>query len=87
VDDLRLDPAAGLAADHRPGLLEGVTVVTGRGRIARHEPRPWPYEGRDTTAETPVDVTAVPYFAWANRGIGPMRVWLPAAQNSSTRSR
>jgi hypothetical protein len=24
-----------------------------------------------------VQVTAVPYFAWANRGVGPMRVWLP----------
>jgi DUF1680 family protein len=26
-------------------------------------------------------VTAIPYFAWANRGPGPMRVWL---QNSGT---
>jgi len=26
---------------------------------------------------TEVEVTAVPYFSWDNRGIGPMRVWLP----------
>jgi hypothetical protein len=23
---------------------------------------------------------AVPYFAWANRGLGPMRVWIPRAE-------
>ncbi len=28
--------------------------------------------------EVPQPVAAVPYFAWANRGAGPMRVWLPA---------
>jgi DUF1680 family protein len=26
---------------------------------------------------------AVPYFAWANRGIGAMRVWLPEASPAS----
>ena len=24
-----------------------------------------------------VTITAGPYFAWANRGAGPMRVWIP----------
>lgn len=27
-------------------------------------------------------VTAVPYFLWANRGAGPMRVWLPEAKRA-----
>ena len=27
---------------------------------------------------TPLTLTAVPYYAWANRGVGAMRVWLPA---------
>ncbi|MCC7360354.1 MAG: glycoside hydrolase family 127 protein [Anaerolineales bacterium] len=27
----------------------------------------------------PLTLTAVPYYAWANRGAGAMRVWLPAA--------
>jgi len=30
--------------------------------------------GRDVTA------IAVPYYAWANRGAAPMRVWLPLAR-------
>ncbi len=27
-----------------------------------------------------VTATAVPYYAWANRGAAPMRVWLPLAR-------
>jgi hypothetical protein len=28
-------------------------------------------------AGQPVTLTAVPYFTWANRGAGAMRVWIP----------
>jgi hypothetical protein len=85
VDDLRLDPAAPASAEHRPDLLRGVSVVTARGRNVPHEPQEWPYPSAGTGGSadggsshgTEVEVTAVPYFSWANRGIGPMRVWLP----------
>ncbi len=30
-------------------------------------------------AAAPTRLLAVPYFAWANRGAGAMRVWVPAA--------
>jgi hypothetical protein len=64
VDAFRL---AGVgSAAHKPDLLEGVTVVPVSGRV----PGQSPYSST-------VEVEAVPYFAWANRGIGPMRVWLP----------
>jgi DUF1680 family protein len=26
---------------------------------------------------SPIEITAVPYFAWANRAVGGMRVWIP----------
>jgi len=29
------------------------------------------------TPAGPIDVPAIPYFAWANRGVGGMRVWIP----------
>ena len=39
------------------------------------------YDGAPTTPEPEplIDVvlTAIPYFAWANRELGPMRVWIP----------
>jgi DUF1680 family protein len=83
VDDLMLDTAAPLDVEHRPDLLEGVTVVRARGRRGERTPQAWPYvPATDATAPAAgpeVDITAVPYFAWANRGIAPMRVWLPEA--------
>jgi uncharacterized protein len=69
VDDLILDPAGRAGTEHRPDLLGGVTVI----RLPGWSVRP---DGRD---RAPVTITAVPYFAWANRGVGPMRVWLPTA--------
>jgi DUF1680 family protein len=80
VDDLRLDPGRPASAEHHTDLLSGVTVVTAPGRAVRHAPQDWPYPGAGKAASpdgTHVDLTAVPYFSWANRGIGPMRVWLP----------
>ena len=41
---------------------------------------------RDAEASTSVRLWALPYFMWANRGKGPMRVWMPRAQRS-TRTR
>jgi DUF1680 family protein len=83
VDDLWLDPNGPLDAEHRPDLLGGVTVVRARGRRGERTPQPWPYvPATDETAPVAgpeVEITAVPYYAWANRGIAPMRVWLPEA--------
>jgi DUF1680 family protein len=87
VDDLRLDVTGPGTAD-RSDLLGGVTTIRLQGRARRHSAAPWPYSSLtgqasaadgDAAGGDPVEVTAVPYFAWANRGIGPMRVWLPVA--------
>jgi DUF1680 family protein len=60
--DVLLPLDAPLAHEFRADLLNGVEVITARA------PRP------DGSART---VTAVPYFAWANRGKGEMAVWIP----------
>ena len=59
-----LPPDAELKAEHRPDLLNGVTVIRTTGRDE---------EGQ------PVELTAIPYFAWANRGKGPMVLWINEA--------
>ena len=61
VLDLVLPEAAKLSAEHRPGLLGGVTVLEGSV----------PAQGAAGTAR----LMAVPYYAWANRGGGEMAVW------------
>jgi DUF1680 family protein len=39
----------------------------------------WPYRAASTPAAlgSEVELTAVPYYAWANRDPGAMRVWIP----------
>jgi DUF1680 family protein len=69
VDDLRLTSAdaSGLDAQRRPDLLGGCVVVTG--------------EVSDDAGVTG-PLVAVPYCLWANREVGPMRVWIPVADGA-----
>ena len=78
LEDVRVDTAASIDADWRPGLLEGVTVL--RGRIGIRKAEPWGqelYRARTEAPLVPTQVAFVPYFSWANRGDGEMSVWLP----------
>jgi uncharacterized protein len=79
VDDLHLLPEPPVAS-HRENLLDGVTVLTARGKAGNGHRPGWPFtpEAQDATGDE-VEVVAVPYYAWANREIGAMRVWLPRA--------
>jgi hypothetical protein len=62
---------ARLASEFRPDLLGGVTAVTGTVQAVQ---RP----GGGTAVEIrPHRLVAIPYFAWANRGMGEMQAWLP----------
>jgi hypothetical protein len=38
---------------------------------------------RRRDARTPIDIGAVPYFSWANRGAAAMRVWIPVAEGEA----
>jgi DUF1680 family protein len=88
LDDVVIDTTRPLAVKHRPDLLGGVTVIAGAGQRrtpAVESARWWPYRSADpaaVSADAPADgerieLTAVPYYAWANRQDGSMRVWLP----------
>jgi DUF1680 family protein len=61
VLDLTLPDNQPLTAQFEPKLLNGVEVINGRALNANKEEQ---------------DFTAIPYFAWANRGPGQMTVWL-----------
>lgn len=70
VFDLVLPDGASLSVDPRPGLLNGVLVLTGQAEAVSRDAA-----GRTLPAPRPF--LAVPYYAWANRGPGQMLVWLP----------
>ncbi|MFI5179650.1 MAG: beta-L-arabinofuranosidase domain-containing protein, partial [Vicinamibacterales bacterium] len=65
---------APLASEFRGDLLNGVTVITGAVQAVER--------GRDGALHAqPHRLVAIPYYAWANRGMGEMEVWLPREAN------
>jgi hypothetical protein len=78
VRTISLPHQTGLTPVHRPRLLAGVTVLNARGRSV---PRPnrVPLYGEAAPATKIEKVTAIPYYAWANRKSGPMTVWIPTS--------
>lgn len=81
VWDIAIPADAEFIPEEMPYLLGGVTVLHGKGvAFDRTE-----WEGAlyalyvpEGEAETrPVQITAIPYYAWANREAGPMQVWIP----------
>jgi hypothetical protein len=62
VDSVRINPY-GMKSVDQPNLLGGVKVVKAAGYTA--------------TDDASIMIGATPYYAWANRGKGAMRVWIP----------
>ena len=67
----------------RPDLLDGVEVLTADAELESAAPawegalyRPLDSLAKDQAGRSSVTLTAIPYYAWANRGSGPMTVWL-----------
>jgi len=59
-------------------LLGGIVTIGGPGYIALRDRRPLyaPMSDGYETGYTSAHITAIPYYAWANRGPAAMRVWL-----------
>ena len=77
---LRLPRDAAFEIHDEPELLDGVTVLTARGL---RRSAAWAAEGLYAPAEACEEaaqtLTFIPYYAWANRGVGEMCVWVREA--------
>jgi DUF1680 family protein len=79
--DVEIDRNQPLSTRWKDDLLDGVMVVEAKGQFVDHEawhgrlyqPVASPVQG--TTI--PTRLVAIPYYAWGNRKIGSMRVWIP----------
>jgi DUF1680 family protein len=83
IRHVRVSPQVGDEAQtaFQPDLLGGIMTIRLPGIVAKHGWEKTLYH-TVTTAPGPgptrtISLTAVPYYAWANREPGPMRVWLP----------
>lgn len=73
VRSIVLADSTPLTSAFRPNLLTGVQVITGRATALA-------YDEKGAVTKTEQDFTAIPYYAWANRGRGQMIVWLPNSE-------
>jgi len=74
--DLRLPPASELTVIPGPAELDGAPVIT--GPALRRDLTPWAGKlyATDRPAYVACQMTAIPYFLWANRAPGEMTVWI-----------
>jgi DUF1680 family protein len=66
-----------LTAEFRPDLLNGVEIVKGEALSLRYA------DPHKTLEKERVGLTAIPYYAWANRGRGEMAVWLARTESGA----
>jgi DUF1680 family protein len=69
--DLVLPDNALFTTAFQKELLEGVTTIQFQAPAVKVG-----QDGLSVTTEVKT-VTAIPYYAWCNRGQNPMQVWLP----------
>ena len=55
---------------NKPDMLYGINQLKTKAQILG-------YDDKGRVAGTDVDLTLIPYYAWAHRGAGAMAVWLP----------
>jgi DUF1680 family protein len=75
------DPSLGFASEFRPDMLGGIVVLKHKGMATpkplSEEPLYRTLERAPRSQEKEVDLTFIPYYAWANRLPGAMEVWIP----------
>jgi uncharacterized protein len=80
LDATVLPRAATLRTKFDPNLAGGIVTVTADGLVVK--PSKWAhalYQPPDPSAPAPVQLTAVPYAIWGNRGLGKMIVWIDSS--------
>jgi hypothetical protein len=82
--DVKIDPSQTLTSRWQADLLGGVVTVEGIGYQTNRSH--WPANGlyrplvlgnEHRNSDQKVKLTAIPYYAWGNRGLKSMRVWIP----------
>jgi hypothetical protein len=78
LNAIELPSGAKFTVRHEPRMLGGVTTIT--ARACRLDPSGWTGQlYRPGAARSkPATIKAVPYYTWANRGLGEMLVWMRA---------
>lgn len=85
IDEVGITPASQWKAEYQPELLNGIVVLHGEGTAL--DTTGWenqlyrPYVAPAPDSPSRLSLTAIPYYAWANREAGAMQVWIPLVEN------
>jgi DUF1680 family protein len=80
VQNLVIPPGTGFTPEYKSNVLGGMTILTGMATAIFQN------EANQVTL-TPFKVTAIPFYANANRGTTPMQVWMAARPETATPSK
>ena len=71
VQNIVVDSAAQMQVSFAANMLMGINVITTEGQATKRQ------LNSDELLTSTQKVTAIPYYAWNNRGAGEMEVWIP----------
>lgn len=77
VMNIVVDKNAPISAVYKPELLNGVMTLNMKGNSTKRQ------LNSSELIKTTQDVTAIPYYSWANRGPGEMEVWIPFEESAA----
>ncbi len=77
VMNIVVDKNAPISAVYKPELLNGVMTLSMKGNSTKRQ------LNSSELIKTTQDVTAIPYYSWANRGPGEMEVWIPFEESAA----
>jgi len=77
VQNITINKMAVSNALYKPELLNGIEIITTEGKSSKRQ------LNTNALLETDQNVTAIPYYAWANRGASEMEVWIPYEASAS----
>lgn len=77
VMNIVVDKNQPIQAVYNPALLNGVMTLQMKGSSTKRQ------LDTDVLLKSEQDVTAIPYYSWANRGAGEMEVWIPFEESAA----
>ena len=79
IENVRIERDAKWQVRHEANLLHGVTVLETQARVVSQTKDATALYRRVPAAKADsVLLRLIPYYAWCNRGVSEMTVWLPA---------
>lgn len=76
LPDITFEVSKQIEVEYHEELLEGVYVIKGRGVRTQPFKTDELYANFEMQKTAEVEIKAVPYYAWNNRGVGEMMVWI-----------